>query len=85
RRAPLRVRATALAITVAAGVGDVLANAVFLTASRHGDLAIVGVIGALYPASTLVLARVVLDERLVLHQRIALAIATVAVVLIAIA
>ncbi|HEY1738154.1 MAG TPA: EamA family transporter [Acidimicrobiia bacterium] len=85
RRAPLRVRTTALAITVAAGVGDVLANAVFLTAARHGDLAIVGVIGALYPASTLVLARVVLDERLVVHQRVALAVAALAVVLIAIA
>ncbi len=85
RRAPLRVSAAALTITIAAGFGDVLANAVFLTASRHGDLAIVGVIGALYPASTLVLARVVLDERLVLHQRVALAVAAAAVVLIAVA
>jgi drug/metabolite transporter (DMT)-like permease len=85
RNVSLRVRRPALAITLAAGIGDVLANGVFLAASHRGDLAVVGVIGALYPASTLVLARVVLDERLVLHQRLALAVATGAVVLIAIA
>src|SRR4051812_5128955 len=79
RGGSLRVRRPALAFTVAAGVGDVMANAFFLGATRHGDLAIVGVIGALYPASTLVLARVVLDERLVLHQRLALGVAVGAV------
>ena len=77
RHATLRVRRPALTVTFAAGVGDVMANGVFLAASRHGDLAIVGVISALYPASTLVLARFVLDERLVTHQRVALAIAAV--------
>jgi drug/metabolite transporter (DMT)-like permease len=85
RGGSLRVHRAALAITIAAGIGDVMANAFFLAASRHGDLAIVGVIGALYPASTLVLARVVLNERLVFHQRLALAVATGAVVLIAVA
>jgi drug/metabolite transporter (DMT)-like permease len=85
RGSSLRVHRSAFAITVAAGIGDVMANAFFLAASRHGDLAIVGVIGALYPASTLVLARVVLDERLVFHQRVALGVATGAVVLIALA
>lgn len=85
RHSTLRVHAAALAITIAAGLGDVLANGTFLVASRHGDLAIVGVIGALYPASTLVLARLVLNERLVTHQRVALAVAAAAVVLIALA
>ena len=65
-RSGLRVRSIALPFTIAAGAGDGLANATFLVASRHGDLAIVGVISALYPASTLVLARFVLNERLVL-------------------
>lgn len=85
RGVSVRVRRSALGIAIAAGVGDVTANAVFLVASRHGDLAIVGVIGALYPASTLVLARAVLGERLARHQQVALAVATCAVVLIAIA
>ena len=41
-----------------------LANVLFLLASRQGLLTLVGVIGAMYPASTVVLARVVLGERL---------------------
>ncbi len=83
RRTRLRVRRPALLITLAAGVGDVSANALFLYAARHGDLAIVGVIGALYPASTLVLARFVLHERLALHHRVAIVVAACAIVLIA--
>ena len=83
RRGSLQVHRYALGITIAAGLGDVMANAFFLAASHLGDLAIVGVIAALYPSSTLVLARVVLDERLSRHQGVALAVATAAVVLIA--
>ena len=83
RGGSLQVHRYTLGITIAAGLGDVMANAFFLAASHLGDLAIVGVIAALYPSSTLVLARVVLDERLARHQVVALAVATAAVVLIA--
>ena len=51
----------------------------FLLASRVGLLTLVGVIGALYPASTLVLARTVLKERMAPHQLAGLALAVVAV------
>ena len=84
RRTPLRIRRDARVTLVLAGSGDITANALFLLASRRGDLAIVGVIASLYPASTLVLARFVLHERLGRLHQLAIALATIAVVLIAI-
>ncbi len=66
------------------GCLDATGNSLFLLASRQGLLTLVGVIGAMYPASTVVLARVVLGERLAPHQLAGLAIAAGAVVLIAV-
>jgi drug/metabolite transporter (DMT)-like permease len=49
---------------VAAGTLDAGANLLFGVASTAGMLSIVGLLGSLYPVSTVVLARFVLDERL---------------------
>ena len=69
----------------AAGAGalDGLANLAFLLAAREGNLAVVAVITALYPASTVVLARFVLGERLARTQLAGLAIAAGAVTMLA--
>ena len=48
----------------AIGLCDVAANALFALASRHGLLSLVSVLGSLYPVMTIVLAYVVLHERL---------------------
>lgn len=70
------------ALLVACGLLDAGANALFLLATHEGMLTLVAVIGALYPASTLLLARVVLDERLARPQLGGVALAAVAVALV---
>jgi drug/metabolite transporter (DMT)-like permease len=72
--------------SLAAGSGalSALANLAFLLAVRSGDLSIVAVITALYPGATVVLARVVLGERLRLGQVVGLAAGALAVSLLAI-
>lgn len=72
-------------LAVVAGMTDSTANIFYLFASRQGLLSVVGVIGAMYPAATVVLARVVLRERMARHQLVGLGAAALAVTLIALA
>jgi drug/metabolite transporter (DMT)-like permease len=59
-----------------------VANVLVLEAFSRGLLTIVSVVTALYPATTLILARIVLDERVRRDQVFGLAAAAAAVVLI---
>lgn len=70
-------------LSITAGVLDSLANLLFLYAVRHGPLAVIAVITALYPAGTLLLARIVLAERLTRAQIGGLVVAVAAIVLLA--
>jgi uncharacterized membrane protein len=71
-------------LTVAAtGALDVIANALFLVAVRRGLISLVAVVSAMYPASTIILARVVLGERLVRMQLVGLGLAATGVAMIA--
>jgi drug/metabolite transporter (DMT)-like permease len=67
----------------AAGALVALANLAFLLAVHHGELTIVAVISALYPAGTVLLARAILDERLTSRQTAGLMIGAIAVALLA--
>ncbi len=78
----LRMAAPVAAIVIAAGIVDMLANALYLVATRYGPLSLVVPLSSLYPASTVVLARVVLGERLSAWQGVGIACALVAVLLI---
>jgi drug/metabolite transporter (DMT)-like permease len=83
RRGRTGTVAPSISLSVTAGTLDSLANLLFLYAVRHGPLAAIAVIVALYPAGTLLLARVVLGERLTLAQIGGLGLAVAAVVLLA--
>jgi drug/metabolite transporter (DMT)-like permease len=73
-----------LPMSAAAGALDSLANFAFLLAVREGELALVAVITALYPAGTVLLARLLLAERIGPRQLVGLGLAAVAVSLLAI-
>jgi drug/metabolite transporter (DMT)-like permease len=59
-----------------------LANALYLVATREGPLSLVATLASLYPASTVLLARVTLGERLSRSQALGVVCALAAVVLI---
>jgi drug/metabolite transporter (DMT)-like permease len=80
-RPPTRDRVTA-GIAVLAGALDVLGNALYVLASRAGMLSIAGVLSSLYPASTVLLARLVYGERLRPIQRVGLVVAVAGVGLV---
>jgi drug/metabolite transporter (DMT)-like permease len=78
----VRLPPAVIPLALAAGVLDAGANLAFLLASRHGLLSLSGVITALYPAGTVLLAVLLLKERTGRLQRIGLAVAVASVVLI---
>lgn len=75
-------RSTWLFVTMAA-FADGIGNVLFLAATRLGELSIVAVLTALYPAVTIVLARIILGERWNVAQWTGLLITIIAVPLIA--
>ncbi|REH35812.1 putative membrane protein [Kutzneria buriramensis] len=74
---------SAIALTITAGLLDAVCNTAFLLALRTGLLAVVSVLTSLYPAATVLMARLVLGERTGRVQRVGLALAAVSVTLIA--
>lgn len=73
----------ARSLTATAGVLDLGANVLYLLAVRAGLLSVVSVLAALYPVGTVVLARVVLKERFARLQRLGMALALPAAILMA--
>ncbi|MFI9509579.1 EamA family transporter [Nocardia sp. NPDC052566] len=80
-----RLRGEPLRLAVWISVLDVISNAALLYAFHGSLLSLVSVIGSLYPAATVLLAMVLLGERVGRLQKIGLALALVAVGLIAVA
>ncbi|MBX9472272.1 MAG: EamA family transporter [Chryseoglobus sp.] len=72
-----------LALAIACGVLDAIANIIVLVGLRLGDLTVVSVLTALYPAGTILLAAVVLRERIAPLQWAGLALALAASAMLA--
>jgi drug/metabolite transporter (DMT)-like permease len=81
--APLRLDRPRVALGMLAGFFDITASALFIFASQHGRLDQAVVITSLYPAVTVVLARLVLKEHFSLWKFVGLLAALAAVPMIA--
>jgi drug/metabolite transporter (DMT)-like permease len=82
-RAPLKLDRVPAALGAVAGFFDVSASAMFIFASQHGRLDEAVVITSLYPAVTVVLARLILKEHFSRWRLIGLLAALAAVPMIA--
>ena len=67
----------------ATGFLDALANLLFVLGSRIGSLTVISVLTVLYPAGTILLARIVLKEKLALRQSLGIFLALGASTLLA--
>jgi drug/metabolite transporter (DMT)-like permease len=71
-------------LAIACGIVDVVANCGLLLGIRLGELTVIAVLTALYPAGTILLARIVLKERIAIVQYVGLALAIGAGALLAV-
>jgi drug/metabolite transporter (DMT)-like permease len=81
-RSLMRMPLGVAGLVALAGAIDMLANALYLLAAQQGPLSLVVTLASLYPATTVLLARVVLRERLNPLQITGVGCALAAVVLI---
>jgi uncharacterized membrane protein len=82
-RVPLRASRRTISLGGTAGAFDVVANALYLSAVRHGVLSVAAPLASLYPVTTVILAMVVDRERMRPLQITGLGLAAVALVLTA--
>ena len=78
----LRPPADALPVIAVVGVLDMAGNSFYLLAIQTGALAVASVLSALYPVATVLLAALVLHERVTRDHTIGIALAASAIVLI---
>jgi drug/metabolite transporter (DMT)-like permease len=83
RRAALPWPGRRLAPLAAIGVVDTLANLLFAYGSTRGNIGVVGVLSSLYPMATVLLARLVLAERLSGIQNVGVVLTLLGVALLA--
>ena len=81
-RSRVKLRRPDLPALFAVGVLDVGADVFFAFATTIGLLSVVSILSSLYPVATVVLARIVLDERMARLQQLGIGLAFAGVVLI---
>jgi len=83
-RGSVRVSRGDAAFVAAVGLGDMLGNVLFAASSQHGLVSVTSVLASLYPIVTVVLARIVLSERVDRGQEAGIVATLAGVVLISI-
>ena len=81
-RKPLKAPPGTMVAIGAAGVLDVAANVFYLVATRFGLLSLVAVLTSMYPAVTVLMARIFLEERMIKMQIVGLGLAGAAIAMI---
>ena len=82
RRPTLAVEPLQVPLLALVGIGDMLGNLFFAAASTSGLVSITSVLASLYPIVTVILARIVLDERVARSQEAGIALTLAGVALI---
>jgi drug/metabolite transporter (DMT)-like permease len=82
RRPALRLRGWAPAVVAGVGCADTLGNLLYAAASGHGIVSLTSVLASLYPIVTVVLAALVVKERIAGMQRVGVALTLAGVGLI---
>ncbi|MFF2494247.1 EamA family transporter [Agromyces sp. NPDC058064] len=80
-----RDRARGIRLAAAGGIVNAAANALILFGIRAGELAVAAVLGAMYPAGTILLAAIVLKERIAPVQWAGLVLALASAAMLAVA
>lgn len=78
-----RVPRSVVPLALAVGVGDMAGNGFFVLAAQAGRLDVASVLSSLYPVTTIVLAAILLRERVNRVHGLGIALAAAAIVLIA--
>jgi drug/metabolite transporter (DMT)-like permease len=84
RRPALRMPRKWLLVALAAGIGDMIGNALFAASSSGGLVSLTAVLASLYPIVTVLLAAAILHERVASFQKLGIALTLTGVVLISI-
>ena len=79
RRRPMTIAPRVALLVIGGGALDMIANLLYQVAAHLGPLSVVVTLASLYPASTVILARLTLGERLTAAQAIGVVCAMVAV------
>jgi drug/metabolite transporter (DMT)-like permease len=79
---PIVLKGQPAMVAITGGTLDMLANFCYLAAVRYGPLSVIATLASLYPATTVILARFFLRERLTRTRLLGIAAALAAIVII---